>query len=197
MALAAAKQPVRLREVVLKDKPPSLLEFSPKATVPVLVLKDGRVIDESLAIMQWALEQSDQERLLSPSNGDFAAMLSLIDRNDSEFKTHLDRYKYSTRYEGADPMQHRTEAERFIDDLNERLCDQDYLFGNRASLADIAIAPFVRQFANADTKWFESTRYENVHRWLREFLESPRFRDCMHKFKQWKTGDAPIRFPLA
>ena len=195
MALAASGMTVRLREVVLRDKPPSLLEFSPKATVPVLVLKTGEVLEESLDIMQWALTQSDPEGWMRPESGDVPTMLSLIDQNDNEFKTHLDRYKYSTRYEDADPLVHRSEAEKFIQRLEEQLADQSFLFGSTISLADVAIAPFIRQFANADSQWFQSTSYGRTKDWLDTFVQSDRFRACMVKHKQWRAGDSPIAFP--
>lgn len=195
MALAVSGQTVRLREVVLKDKPPSLIEFSPKATVPVLVLQNGRVLDESLSIMQWTLSQSDPESWLGESEGSLEPMLELIAVNDGEFKSHLDRYKYSTRYEDADPLVHREKAEEFIQTLENRLSQHDFLFGDAISLADVAIAPFVRQFGNADPKWFQSTPYKRTQQWLLRFVESERFRSCMVKHRQWKASDPPIAFP--
>jgi glutathione S-transferase len=180
MALAAAGQTVRLREVVLKDKPPSLLEFSPKATVPVLVLTDGI---------------SDKECWLTPESGSLEEMMALIERNDNEFKTHLDRYKYSTRYEDADPLIHRSAAETFLQTLEELLNGRPFLFGASISLADVAIAPFVRQFANADPDWFQSTPYARTQRWLEDFVESERFKSCMIKRKKWHAGDPPLAFP--
>ena len=111
LAVSVSGQRCELREVVLRDKPPSLLEYSPKGTVPVLVLPDGVVIDESRDVMRWALERSDPEGWMAPETGNLAEIESLIDWNDGDFKSNLDRYKYATRYEGVDPIEHRDQAE--------------------------------------------------------------------------------------
>lgn len=197
MGLASAGISCRLREVVLRDKPPSLLEYSPKATVPVLVLESGEVLEESLDIMRWALEQSDPEAWLLPTHGTLEDMLNLIQVNDGDFKHHLDRYKYAVRYDDVDPIEHRTAAEAFLQNLEDRLAEHAYLFGEQISFADIAIAPFVRQFANADPTWFQTTHYVRLKAWLTTFVESPRFLACMKKHKQWHAGDKPILFPQA
>ena len=197
MALASAGISCRIREVVLRDKPPSLLEYSPKATVPVLVLESGKVLDESLDIMQWALEQKDPESWLRPSFGERDDMLALIQQSDGDFKHHLDRYKYAVRYDDVDPIEHRDLAEQFLKQLDERLGEHTYLFGDHISLADIAIAPFIRQFANADSDWFQNADYEHLNAWLSEFVEAPRFLQCMKKYKQWYAGNKAIYFPEA
>lgn len=184
-----------LREVVLRDKPPSLLAFSPKATVPVLVLGDGSVIDESLDIMLWALHRSDPDGWLTPATGDVDAMGALIHINDHDFKGHLDRYKYPDRYEDSDPLAHRAEAERFLADLNGRLKDHSHLFGPRPSLADWAIAPFIRQFANTQREWFDETPYDALRRWLERLLSGPLFCAVMSKYPQWSAGDEPTLVP--
>ena len=194
MALSVSGQKVRLREVVLQDKPPCLLEYSPKATVPILVLPNGDILEESLDIMRWALGHSDPQAWLSPTTGSLAEVLELIQANDSDFKHHLDRYKYSTRYADADSLTHRQEAERFLQTLNLRLKDNAFLFGRQLSLADVAIAPFVRQFANADRDWFNATDYQELRRWLDSFVESSLFLASMKKFKKWHSGDSPIAF---
>lgn len=184
-----------LREVVLRDKPPSLLEFSPKATVPVVVLEDGTVIDESLDIMLWALERSDPDGWLTPGVGTLDDMLALIEATESDFKGHLDRYKYPERYDDVDPLFHRAEAERFLAGLDERLARHDYLFGPKPALADWAIGPFVRQFANTNREWFDATPYESLKVWLERFLDSALFQSVMVKHPQWHEGDAPIYVP--
>jgi len=195
MALVVSGQVCQLREVVLRDKPPSMLEYSPKGTVPVLVLADGTVIDESLDVMHWALNKSDPEGWLAPESGSMDEVEALIERNDEDFKTHLDRYKYATRYEGADPLEHRTQAERFLAELEGLLGNQDYLFGNQIGFADIAIGPFIRQFANADKAWFDATPYPRVQRWLEAFVSSERFVEVMKKYTQWQEGDEVTWFP--
>ena len=166
MALYSSGIVCELREVVLRNKPETMLALSPKGTVPVLLTCEGKVIDESLDIMLWALRQNDPEDWLSPQHGSLEGMLALIERNDFEFKDHLDRYKYPVRYEGVDTVQERTKGELFLQDLEQHLSKNSCLFGAKLSLADFAIAPFVRQFANVDKSWFDQTPYTGVQDWL-------------------------------
>ena len=187
MALWAAGITVELREVKLADKPPELVEASPKATVPVLVLPDGTVIEESIAVMRWALSQNDPEGWLA---GDDAA---LIARNDGPFKHHLDRYKYPTRYE-PDGIDHRAEGLAILKDLDARLTDGEQLRGAKRTLADIALFPFIRQFANTDRVWFDAQDLPNLRRWLEGHLASELFAAVMPRFDRWQAGDTPIAF---
>jgi len=175
MALRVAGIEVDHREVSLRDKPAELLAASPKGTVPVLVLPDGKVIDESLDIMRWALAKRDPEGWLAPG----AAMDSLIAVNDGPFKFHLDRAKYANRYPGADPAVHRAEAIKLLTPLEERLEHHGYLFGTGRTLADIAIFPFVRQFARADATVLEGL--PRVAGWLMSLKESALFLAVMNK----------------
>ena len=184
-----------LREVVLRDKPPSLIEYSPKATVPVLVLEDGEVIDESLDIMFWALKHEDPAGWLTPEHGNIEDMRAIIHRNDTEFKDHLDHYKYPNRYDDVDPLYHRNEAEKVLQDLNERIAAHGYLFGSTPSLADYAIGPFVRQFANTNREWFDQTEWRALKEWLDWFIHQPLFLNIMRKYPQWHTGDEPTWVP--
>jgi glutathione S-transferase len=184
-----------LREVVLRDKPISMINYSPKASVPVLVLAQGTVIDESLDAMIWALNQRDPDNWLSPSFASIAQMRALIEINDGEFKEHLDRYKYANRYVDVDPGHHRQEAERFIAELNARLTAHEFLFGNRPCLADFAIMPFIRQFANTDRAWFDATQYTGLQTWLAGLLASQLFASVMMKYPQWHEGDQPTIVP--
>ena len=197
MALLAAQIDVELREVVLRDKPQSMIDASPKATVPVLILPDGSVIDESLEIMVWALAENDPNEWLTPESGTLDDMLSLIAQNDGPFKHHLDRYKYHTRYENADPAEHRRDAEKILNRLDGRLAVGKYLFGTRPALADFAIAPFVRQFANTDKDAFDAMPFVHVQRWLADFLASSYFERAMIKYDQWHDGDTPVIFKAA
>ena len=194
MAIKVSGQQVVLREVVLRDKPAAMLEVSLKATVPVLVLTDGSVIDESFDIMRWALAQQDPESWLAPEVGALDEMLTLVQSCDTDFKPHLDRYKYENRYEGVSALEHRAEAESFLAVLDARLEIAEYLFGGRAALADFAVAPFIRQFANVDKDWFGETSYKYLQRWLAAFLVSPAFTCVMHKYPQWHVGDTPQFF---
>lgn len=194
LALLACGPVVELREIVLKDKAPEFLAVSPSATVPCLVLPDGAVIDESLDIMVWALEQNDPNQWLEPEEGSRAAIMELIAENDGPFKRHLDRYKYDTRYEGANKLDEREGASRFLRKLDAQLSSSGWLFGAKASLADYAILPFVRQFANSGREWFESEPWEHLIQWLVRFEKSDEFSAMMPKFDKWEAGNAPVFF---
>ena len=189
MALLISEMPVRLREVVLRDKPEEMIAASPKATVPVLVLGDGpdiNVIDESLAIMHWALERADPQDWLE----DKEASAALIAEADSDFKNNLDRYKYPTRYDDVDPDVHRSAGLEFLTKLDKRLAKQGQLLGKKPRLADYAIFPFIRQFANNDRSWFDAQPISALQTWLAAHLDSDLFAAVMTKYPQWKTGDA-------
>ncbi len=186
-ALIASETPVELREVNLKDKPKDMVDASPKATVPVLVLPDGTVIEQSLDIMLWALDTDDPLDWLEPGRN---AMFALIAETEDPFKQHLDRYKYHTRYDNADPFHHRGEAVKFLEKLNGRLEATAHLFGARPSLADHAIFPFIRQFANTDRAWFDTLPLPDLQNWLEHHLVSPIFQNIMKKQPFWTKGDA-------
>ena len=177
MALRYCGVPVEIVEVSLKAKPAEMLAISPKGTVPVLDA-NGRVIDESLEIMRWALAQNDpQDWLLS---GD-ARVAELIEANDQVFKVHLNRYKYAERYPEQPMEVYRAEGEMFLRRLEELLEGRDYLLTDHPSLADIALLPFVRQFAHVDREWFAQTPYVRLQAWLQRFLESELFTSIMKK----------------
>lgn len=187
MALWTAGIAVELREVKLAAKPAELIAASPKATVPVLVLADGTVIDQSLDIMRWALAQHDPEGWLA---GDEPA---LIAANDGSFKHHLDRAKYPTRY-AADGVDHRAAALALLLPLEERLASASQLCGPRRSLTDIAMFPFIRQFAHSDAEWFATQPLPRLAAWLERHCASALFAAIMPKFAPWQAGDNPIRF---
>ena len=188
MALLVSGTVCEIREVVLRDKPAEMLAASPKGTVPVLVTPDGSVIDESLEIMRWALSRNDPEDWLA---GDDVA---LIAANDGAFKHHLDRYKYPERH-GSETLEHRERGAGILATLEDRLVANAYLAGDRRTLADIAIFPFVRQFAAIDRAWFDALSLPGVHRWLTTLTASPLFEAAMIRLPQWRAGDAPILFP--
>ena len=175
LAWDVSGQEYELREVALRNKPPEMLQASPKGTVPVLVLPDGEVIDESLDIMLWALNRNDPEHWLTPESD----MRGLIAQFDSHFKHHLDRYKYPSRFAGADPLASRAAACQDLALLEDRLTRTAYLAGEHISLADMAIMPFVRQFANVDANWFAGQPFTALQRWLTTLLESARFERIM------------------
>lgn len=195
LAIASAGITCRLREVVLRDKPAEMLDASPKGTVPVVVLPDGRVIDESLDVMDWALAQNDPESWLSPDVGTLSDMRALIAQNDGQFKHALDRYKYPNRYENVDALEQRETGFAFLTKLNSRLENHTNLFGDTLSLADMAIFPFVRQFANTDRAWFDTLPLPKLQDWLKRKLESQRFAAIMGKYPQWHSGDPEPDFP--
>ncbi|POA85844.1 glutathione S-transferase [Pseudomonas protegens] len=181
LALRYAGVPMRIVEVSLKAKPAEMLALSAKGTVPVLALED-RVIDESLEIMHWALAQHDPEdwRLTADPTAQ-AQMAVLIAENDQVFKVHLNRYKYAERYPEA-PMEHyRAQGEAFLARLDSLLQQRRYLLAAHPSLADMALLPFVRQFAHVDREWFAQTPYRSLQEWLQGQLESELFLAVMAK----------------
>jgi glutathione S-transferase len=195
MALYVSGQTCELREVLLRDKPLEMIEQSPKATVPVLQLEDGAVLEESLGIMLWSLKRNDPLNWFEPEIGDRDEMLALIQAADGDFKDNLDRYKYANRYEGADPLHHRAKGEKFLSLLNDCLTAHVYLFGSNPALADFAIAPFVRQFANTDRDWFDAAPYPPLQHWLEGILTTDPFTAIMTKYPVWQTDDEIILFP--
>lgn len=182
MALSSSGMEYEHREVVLRDKPPEMLEVSPKGTVPVLVTPTGTVIEESLDIMRHALAMKDPEGWLERDDPE------LVAANDGPFKHHLDRYKYATRYSDVDPEEHRSAALDILRQLDARLAKDAYLCGARRGLADIAIFPFIRQFANADRTWFDAQSLPRLQDWLERLITSELFTGVMAKHAQWKAA---------
>lgn len=177
MALRYSGVPVEIVEVSLKAKPAEMLAISPKGTVPVLDA-EGRVIDESLEIMRWALAQNDPDNWLL---GGDSRIAELIEANDRAFKLHLNRYKYAERYPEQPMEVYRAEGALFLQRLDELLEGRDYLLSDQPCLADIALLPFVRQFAHVDREWFAQTPYVRLQVWLQGFLESELFTAIMKK----------------
>ena len=177
MALRYSGVPVEIVEVSLKTKPAEMLAISPKGTVPVLDA-NGRVIDESLEIMRWALAQHDPQGWLL---GGDPRIAELIEANDQAFKVHLNRYKYAERYPEQPMEVYRAEGALFLQRLEELLTDRDYLLTDHLSLADVALLPFVRQFAHVDREWFAQTPYLRLQAWLQRLLESELFTAIMKK----------------
>lgn len=187
LALMASGTACELREVKLSAKPAQLLEASAKATVPVLVQADGTVIDESLEIMRWSLGQND------PGNWLMRDAPDLIAANDGPFKQQLDRFKYPERH-GSDPVAHREEGLMFLRALDVRLAAAGQLCGAAPGLADMAILPFVRQFAAIDRAWFEAQALPHLGTWLGGHLGSGLFAAIMVRWPPWKPGDPPTLF---
>lgn len=194
LALRVSGIQVALREVDLSSKPPSLKAYSAKATVPVLVLEDEHVIDESLDIMLWALQQRDPGCWLLDNPAQQAETRALIYDNDQSFKTHLDHYKYAVRYPDQPMSFYREQGEQFLIDLEQRLADNRYLMCDRPSLADMAILPFIRQFAYVDIGWFEQSRYARLREWMFTLLSQSLFSGIMTKYTPWQEGDDEVWF---
>lgn len=181
MALRYSGVAVDIVEVSLKAKPAEMLALSGKGTVPVLNA-NGRVIDESLDIMRWALAQNDPQDWLLKGDPDAAAHIApLIEQNDQVFKVHLNRYKYAERYPEQPMEVYRSEGEEFLCRLDQLLEGRDYLLADHPSLADVALMPFVRQFAHVDREWFGQTPYLRLQAWLQRLLESDLFTSIMKK----------------
>lgn len=184
MALAYAGIELELREILLRDKPQDMLNHSPKGTVPVLITADGQVIDESLDVMLWAVEQNDTDKWLKQLDNS----LELIQINDQQFKPLLDRYKYADRHPELTEEQHRTLTVPFIEALNQRLQQQEHLIGANISLADVAIFPFIRQYAFVNKNWFDQQPYSRLQQWLDNLLTSYLFKQVMPKYKLYNDG---------
>ena len=191
LAIAVSGQTCELREVVLRDKPAELLQASPKGTVPVLVLPDGRVIDESLDIMDWALQCHDPWQWLA----DREAARHLIAQCDGPFKHHLDRYKYPNRYQLADGTADRDQGAVFLQRLQEALSTTAFLHSVQFGWADAAIAPFVRQFAHTDPTWFAAQPWPQLRQWLADFEASALFATVLHKYERWTPATPAQHFP--
>lgn len=188
MVLLLVEQPVVVREILLRDKPDEFLTLSEKGTVPVMCLPDGVVLDESLAIMNWAIEAAGNCGGLCTSHMQMRE--ELIARNDNDFKYWLDRYKYHVRYPEHSEEYFRGQAMQFISDLDKLLARTDFLVSNKTSIADIAIMPFVRQFAMVDAGWFAESPYPNIKRWLQAWLVHQVFTVAMTKYPQWVEGNS-------
>lgn len=188
MALAVAGLRHEVREVSLKAKPAELLLVSPKATVPVLVLPDGQVIEESRDIMHYALGRNDPEHWLVDWGPEHEA---LVGRNDGPFKIYLDQYKYPHRFDG--PMEGARELGlEILLDLEGRLAASPFLVHERPTMLDICLFPFVRQFSAVDPDWFQHMALERLRAWLAFFLDGALFAQIMTKYALWQAGHDPV-----
>ena len=190
MALAKSGVTVALREVDLKNKPEEMLDASPKGSVPVLVLPDDTVVDESRDIMEWALKENDPDNWLAPG---MDTINNFIDHNDKNFKKALDRYKYPNRYPNEDCSWAQDSCLETFKTYEEHLTKNDgFLAGPELSMADIAVFPFVRQCAFVDKDWFDNLDLPRLQRWLKDRLESPLFKMIMLKTEPWASGQTPV-----
>jgi glutathione S-transferase len=195
MTIAYSGILVELREVFLNNKPASMIEASPKGTVPVLLLPDDRVIDESFDVMRWALDQHDPDSWWQ--NGLADETRNLVAENDFQFKAHLDHYKYSERFPAQPKVHYRVQAETFLLKLEGHLSHRQYLLADELTFSDVAIFPFIRQFVFVDKPWFDQAPYPNLQKWLQSLLDSPLFLNVMHKIPAWRIGDEAIHFPVS
>ncbi|MEH6443273.1 MAG: glutathione S-transferase [Oceanospirillaceae bacterium] len=186
LALLLSKQTIIIRAITLKDKPQVMLTASPKGTVPVLILAEGNVIEESFDIMLWALKRSDPSNLLHQDQPDIhQQIIQLIQRGDDEFKHPLEQYRASKRYHRDNEIAWREQCEVFIQELEQRLSDNGFFVGNQNSLADYSFIPFMRQFGRVDRKWFAQAPYPHVKAWLATQLQSQLYAKMMTKHALW------------
>jgi glutathione S-transferase len=187
MALKLANLKCELREVELKNKPEEMLQISPKGTVPILVLDDV-ILDESNDIIQWVI--NNNPNILIHLDDEKAQQTSkLVDLFDTEFKHHLDRYKYHQRY-GSNATDHREKCDEILHLLDEKISVDYWIFSDEISLLDISILPFIRQFKIADESYFFSQNYHKVINLLKRFENSNLFESIMIKYEPWQPNQA-------
>ena len=191
MVLLHSKIQCEIREIKLSNKPKEMLAISPKGTVPVLILENGDILDESLDVMLWAIEQGNLRNLFNSGKKE---ILDLIKINDGEFKDAIDRYKYSSLYPEKPMIEYRKMGEPFLEKIESYLEKNKFIFGKNISLADLAIFPFIRQFCRVDIDWFNSSLFKKIKEWTLFFEGSENFIDIMRKIKPWTTGDKPTLF---
>tara|TARA_B100001057_G_scaffold201848_1_gene202648 strand:+ start:1025 stop:1621 length:597 start_codon:yes stop_codon:yes gene_type:complete len=194
MALRLAEIKCEIREVRLSNKPDHMLEVSPKGTVPILILED-KVIDESIDIVNWVIKSSNIfSNTLNSDQRDLTE--SLIKKFDDDFKYHLDRYKYATRYKNVDSDLHKAECLKILIHLEAIASENKWIFGGKLSKLDISILPFIRQFRIANPEWFDSLRQINkIKKILKNYLDSEDFKKIMLKYDEWELGSDPVYFP--
>tara|TARA_B100001741_G_C16464635_1_gene556938 strand:+ start:74 stop:724 length:651 start_codon:yes stop_codon:yes gene_type:complete len=195
LALRLCKIECIIREISLKAKNSEFLKVSPKGTVPVLVLPNGKVLEESLDIINWSLEQNDPNNLKVNDKVTKKINDKYIQLFDKDFKFHLDRYKYSSRYNISNSEIHRNKARNILTEINSMLEGKDYIGGQCMSLLDISILPFVRQYRIADINWFDNhLGLRNINNWVNIFLNTEILASIMTKYKVWEKEDPPILF---
>jgi len=182
MALKYAGIALEHREIELRNKPQSMLDASSKGTVPVLQI-DQLVLDQSLDIMRWAINQSDPDGW---GNIDNQIAQTWIEKNDGQFKTLLDQYKYPNRHPDLDPEAVLDEAlQLMLLPMEKALQHSQYLLGSKMTLVDVAIFPFIRQFSMVDPERFNQLPIPATQKWLAKHLESELFNSVMQKHPVW------------
>jgi glutathione S-transferase len=202
LAIFKSQQAVEMRDVKLDNKPAAMLVASPKGTVPILVVSSSHIIDESLEVMLWSLRQCDPENLLlsdplknnNSEESRLPELLAFIELYDSEFKSCIEDYKCAKRYHESNLIECRQACEVYVQDLEQRLSQHDYIFGEQESLADIALLPFIRQFAKIERQWYVGSSYVNVKRWLNKYLQSAMFNKVMTQYPIWNEKTQGVIF---
>jgi glutathione S-transferase len=195
LAIYASGQQVQLRDLVLSNKPAEMLNLSPKGTVPVLVTASNQVIDDSLSIMLWAFSQTDPDDYLNKTVPNaLADMLAVIAIFDNEFKGHLEKYRCSKRYHEPSLIEDRQQCERYLADLESRLCLHLYLMSDTPSLTDLALMPFIRQFARVERQWYLQSPYPKLRQWLNHYLQSRMFSKVMVQYPMWLDSKQQVIF---
>ena len=189
LAIKSSGTQVYLREIVLRNKPDEFICDSAKATVPVLKLSNGKIIEESIEIMYWALTQNDPNNWCGVLNARQEHSRNFLAKLDGQFKNNLDRYKYASRYGlGADEsVKYRKGGSKFLSRVNDLLKETSFLSGESQGFLDIASLPFVRQFRIANPEWFDQQDWPQLHNWLQTFLASNQFSLIMEKLKPWDS----------
>ena len=176
----------------IKNKPREFLELSPKGTVPVLLTNSGQVLEESLDIINWALDSNDPNNLLSECNLSKSQFKELLKKLDDDFKINLDKYKYPNRYQGVDRNFNRDANLNFLANLDNLLKTSKYINCNHLTLIDYLIFPFIRQFRNVDENWFDCLNFNYLKKWLNDLMESEDFKSIMKKYTVWNSNQIPI-----
>ena len=196
MALYLSKTVVELREVSLRNKPKSMLEISPKGTVPVLLLDDGSVIDESIEIIEWCIKKKKNMFKDTLKNEQELFVEDTIKLFEEKFKFHLDRYKYATRYEGVDEISHRELCVEILKSIEKKISNKNFFYTNHVNKIDICILPFIRQFRIANPEWFDHhNEFPKIQKWLDNFLKSSILEEIMVSHEVWKKNNPAIFFP--
>ena len=191
-AIRSSKINVEVREIKLQEKPSEFLKSSPKGTVPVLITKSGQVLEESLDIINWALNINDPQNWLGKGKLEDKEIKNILEELEIKFKTNLDKYKYPSRFSGVDQFFHRDKNLCFLKKLNSYLENNKSLNCEHLSLLDYAIFPFVRQFRNVDQDWFDKLNFIFLNKWVNQIIDSKDFSSIMKKFKKWEPNDVPI-----
>ena len=196
MALYLSKTVVEHREVSLRDKPQSMLEISPKGTVPVLILDDGNVIDESIEIIEWCIKKKKNIFTETLNSDQELFTEDAIKLFDEKFKFHLDRYKYATRYEDVDEILHRESCVEILKTMENKISNKIFFYTDHLNKIDICILPFIRQFRIANPEWFDNhIEFPKVQKWLDNFLKSSILKEIMVSHEVWKKNNPAIFFP--